>query len=94
MCALINGDIGWLMYIRNNGDPGFSSRNPDYRGLEEATIEYVLSNGQRDECPASWGLPYPIIIHALEYFRREGKPPPFVKWNNDSGDGVEMEYIR
>jgi hypothetical protein len=24
----------------------------------------------------------------LEYFEREKKPPPFVTWHNDSGDGT------
>ncbi len=32
MCALINDDFGWLMYLRENGDAGFSSRNPDSPG--------------------------------------------------------------
>jgi hypothetical protein len=48
LCALINGDRGWLMYLREEGDSGFSSRNPDYDGPAEAQIEYRLSNGQHD----------------------------------------------
>ena len=54
-CArAINGDFGWLMYLRGNGDPGFSSRNPNYDGPPDAQIDYELSNGQRDLYPASW----------------------------------------
>ena len=26
--ALINGDAAWLMYVRHEGDAGFSTRNP------------------------------------------------------------------
>jgi hypothetical protein len=92
MCALINGDMGWIMYLRWNDDPGFSSRNPDYKGAEAATVDYVLSNGQRDRYPASWALPVAVVDHALEYFRNEGKPPYFVFWHNDSRDGAEIEF--
>ena len=87
LCALTNGEVGWLMYLRKSGDAGFSSRNPDYSGPENATIEYFLSNGQRDEFPASWALPILEILRALEYFRENNRPPPFVTWYNDSGDG-------
>jgi hypothetical protein len=92
MCALINGDRGWLMYLRENGDAGFSSRNPNYAGPENSVIEYVLSNGQRDEYPASWALPKADVLRALEFFRREGRPPPFVLWHNDSRDRVNIAY--
>lgn len=86
--VLINGDVGWLMYLREPGDAGFSSRNPDYAGPEDAMIDYELSNGQADEYPASWALPLPLIMRAIEYFRSEGLPPPFVVWHNDSEDGT------
>ena len=90
MCALINGDRGWLMYLRESGDAGFSSRNPDFQGSKSEMIDYVLSNGQQDSYPASWALPISVVNKALEYFEREGKPPPFVSWHNDSGDGAAI----
>lgn len=91
MCALINGDRGWLMYLREEGDAGFSSRNPDYAGPIDAEIEYYLSNGQRDTYPASWALPVADVQRALEYFKREYRPPAWVTWHNDSGDGAVIE---
>lgn len=92
ICALINGDMGWMVYFRWDGDAGFGSRNPDYEGAEIVTIDYVLSNGQQDEYPASWALPVSVVERALEYFRSEGKPAPFVSWHNESGDGVEIRF--
>lgn len=92
MCALINGDRGWLMYLRENGDAGFSSRNPRFAGPADAVIAYVLANGQRDEYPASWAIPKADVLRALEFLRIQRKPPPFVLWHNDSGDGVEIAY--
>jgi hypothetical protein len=88
MCALINGNLGWLMYLRESGDAGFSSRNPNYTGPSDAMLEYFVSNGQGDEYPMAWALPIEEIRRALDYFERERKPPPFVTWHNDSGDGT------
>ena len=83
LCALINGDRGWLMYLREEGDSGFSSRNSTYDGPPDAKIEYELSNGQHDLYPASWALPIAEVRRAIEYFEREHKRPPFVVWHED-----------
>jgi hypothetical protein len=83
MYALINGDRGWLMYLRENGDSGFSSRNPNYGGPANAEIEYRLSNGQHDLYPASWALPVAEVRRALEYFESHCQRPPFITWHED-----------
>jgi hypothetical protein len=83
LCALINGDRGWLMYLRAPGDSGFSSRDPSYAGDPEARIEYRLSNGQRDWYPASWSLPVAEVRRALEYFASEQEQPSFIVWHAD-----------
>jgi hypothetical protein len=88
LCVLINDDIGWLMYLRCKGDAGFSSRNLDYSGPPHATVEYRLSNGQRDEYPASWALPLSEVERALAFFRANQRLPPFIHWHNDAGDGA------
>jgi hypothetical protein len=56
MCALINDDRGWLMYLRTTDDAGFSSPCPGFAGPDNAAIEYVLANGQRDKYPALWAI--------------------------------------
>jgi hypothetical protein len=81
ICALINGNVGWLMYLREPGDAGFSSRNPKYDGDPNAAIECLLSNGQRDVYPASWALPVEEVREALDYFAREHRRPPFIVWH-------------
>ncbi len=88
MCALIHGEVGWLMYLRENGDAWFSSQIPNYTGSADAQIEYYLSIGQYDTYPASWALPVEVVQRALEFFAREHRPPPWVTWHNDSGDGA------
>ena len=83
LCALINGDVGWLMYLRDPGDAGFSSRNPDYDGDPNQEVEYLLNNGQRDWYPASWALPVEEVRKALDSFAREYQRPPFIVWRRD-----------
>jgi len=66
VCALINGEAAWLMYMRYEGDAGFSTRNPQYTGPHKAMIEYYLSNGQCDEYPAAWNITTAEALRALE----------------------------
>ena len=87
LCALINGERGWLMFLREAGDAGFSSRNPDYKGDPKEMVEYRLNNGQVDEYPRAWAYPVQIIEQAITYFRETDSPPQFIQWHNDSGDG-------
>jgi len=88
MYALVSGEAGWLMYLRMNGDAGFSSRNADYGGSPDAVIQYRLDNGQVDEYPVSWAVPVEEVKKAMQHFLRTGAPAPWIAWHNDSGDGV------
>jgi hypothetical protein len=83
LCALFNGGIGWLMYVNEAGEAGFSSRNPDYQGTTDAMLEYRLSNGQHDLYPASWALPENRIVKALEFFVECRQRPSFIQWHDD-----------
>lgn len=83
LSLLANGDHAWLMYLRESGDSGYSSRNPDYSGREEATIDYLFSNGQRDRYPASWAIPRSRAIEAAVFFAADKGRPPWVEWHED-----------
>jgi hypothetical protein len=87
LCALVNGERGWLMCLRFDGDAGFSSRNPRYVGPPDAQIEYRLSNGQVDSFPAAWAYPRTDVFGALEYFARHRRVPETIEWFNHAGDG-------
>lgn len=84
MTALINGNYGWLMYLPEEESAGFSSRNPGYKGNKDETMEFYLSNGQRDEYPLSWVLPVEQVEKAIDYFQKYHKIPPFITWHDDS----------
>jgi hypothetical protein len=81
LSALINNDVGSLMYMHGEVGDCLISRNPRYEGSPEATIEYYLRNGQRDCYPASWALPVADVRLALEHLEREGRLPPFIHWH-------------
>ena len=83
ICALINGEAAWLMYLRYEGDAGFSTRNPKFEGPEKAMIEYYLSNGQRDEYPASWNITTKEAVRALEYFFLKEAMAPWLEWHEE-----------
>jgi hypothetical protein len=84
IAALINGEAAWLMYVRHEGDAGFSTRNPLYTGPKKAVIEYYLSNGQRDEYPASWNITTAEAIRGLEFFFEAEGMAPWLHWYDDS----------
>jgi hypothetical protein len=76
------------MYLRENGDAGFSPRCANYKGLPEAKVEYRLENGQVDEYPAAWALSDSKVRNALEHFIKHAELAPWIIWHNDSKDGI------
>ncbi|HKV62481.1 MAG TPA: Imm1 family immunity protein [Candidatus Acidoferrum sp.] len=84
IAALINAEAAWLMYLRHEGDAGFSTRNPQYSGLAKTKTEYYLSNGQRDEYPASWNITSSEALRALEYFFEQEAMAPWLTWQDDT----------
>jgi hypothetical protein len=87
LTALIHRELGWLMYLRHEGDAGFCSRD---RGGEASDpenpdmVEFRLSNGQYDEYPSHWCLPLADVHEALLYFFNHGERSPSVGWHDDS----------
>jgi hypothetical protein len=73
----------WLMYLRHDGDSGFSSRNPSYTGAPDAARSFILENGQVDEFPSSWFYPEAIVAAALREFAAHGRRPEGIAWHED-----------
>jgi len=87
--ALFSGPRGWMMYLRFDGDAGFSTRGPRVQDQPDQPMRFVLSNGQVDEYPASWTYSRAVIFGALEQFIRT-RTLPDLAWHNDSGDGAQF----
>ena len=83
LCVLVNRDKAWLMFLRDEDDAGFSSRNPSYTGSSDATLEFFLSNGQRDEYPADWCIPTEKALQAVRYLFEHGERPYWIQWHED-----------
>ena len=90
LLALINGDRGLLLYARHVGDPGFVSLNPEFSGWPDDLVAFRLNNGQVDSYPGEHVISAVLVREAIEYFKRTRRPPTFVTWLNDSGDGKEI----
>jgi len=84
ICALVNGEAAWVMFMRYSGDAGFSTRNPLYDGPEKAVIEYHLSNGQHDEYLAAWNITTTEALRALEHFFERAAMAPWLHWYDDT----------
>lgn len=83
VCALVNSGSAWLMFLRHEGDSGYSTRNPNYAGSKDTVIEYFLSNGQRDEYPAEWDITTPEALRALEHFMETQEKAPWLEWHEE-----------
>ena len=81
LCALLNGNRGWLTYMRT-AENGLRSMDSNFPGDHGSVLQYRLSNGQIDEYPASWALEESVILSALEYFLDRAEPAPFVTWRS------------
>ena len=82
LCALINGETGWLMYQRFEGDAGYSSRNPGV--ISRKHIEFILNNGQIDVYPENWTYGIDELGAAMQSFLLDGKRPHQIVWNDDT----------
>ena len=67
-CILSNGELAFMMYLRYDGDSGFSSRSSSQPS--DAMVAFKLANGQMDEYPAGWLVPLELAWKvATEYFQ-------------------------
>lgn len=84
LCALLNWQCGWLMFLRFEGDAGFSSRNPLMEQTEDPKEAFFLSNGQVDTYPSSWTMDRMMVFDALLEFVASGQRPSNVNWQDDT----------
>jgi len=70
------------MYVRFDGDPGFSSRNPGIMSDEE--IEFRMGSGQTDFFPRHWTYHLAVLKEAMYSFLEDGRLPVQLKWHDDS----------
>ncbi len=82
LCLLKSGSRAMLMLLRGDGDSGMSSRANDVADRSD-NLKFILSDGQVDEYPLAWTVPFDDAKRAAKYFWSSGKPAPHVQWHDD-----------
>jgi len=78
---LRNGEHAFLMYLREEGDSGFTSRS---QVQSDKMISFTLENGQVDQHPAHWCVGISECLKAFSYFaEHDGARTPDVIWHED-----------
>lgn len=85
--ALFSNDRAWIMFLREDGDVGFSTRNPLVPD-DSASLRFRLPNGQVDTYRASWTYSASEVFDALDHYLAHASFPDSIAWHNDSGDGA------
>ncbi|TDK66400.1 Imm1 family immunity protein [Sapientia aquatica] len=81
MCMLRSGSNSFLMYLREAGDSGFTSRGTQD---QVGNTTYLLSNGQLDDYPRSWSIDVEQCYKAISYFFvNGGTKPDWIHWHED-----------
>jgi len=83
ICLLKSDQRAMLMLLRSMGDPGLTSRAVDAVGSD--VLPFLLANGQSDEYPAAWTVPFDEARRALEFFWFQKTAAPFISWHDDAG---------
>jgi len=85
LTGLFSGGQAVLFLTGAEGEPRFSSRNPRFKGSQDARLTFTLANGREDEYPASWAVPGEDATRALEHWFFSGQRPSFIHWHDESG---------
>jgi Immunity protein Imm1 len=79
---LKSGPRALCLFVRELGDPGFTSRQFP-RERRRGLLDFHLASGQVDQYPASWTVPFFVALRAADHFLRSGERPPFLRWHSD-----------
>ena len=80
LCLLKSNERAVLMLLRSEGDAGLTSRATEPVG--DSVLQFTLANGQVDEYPAAWTVPFDDARRAVEYFWFSKAAAPFVSWHD------------
>jgi len=85
LTGLFSGGQAVLLLSGDEGEPRLSSRNPRFKGSQDARLSFTLVTGQQDDYPASWAVPGEDATRALEHYFLTGQRPSFIHWHEESG---------
>jgi hypothetical protein len=85
LCMLRNQDRALLMFLREPGDAGFTSRS-EIPVTGDSSTQFMLANGQLEEYPTAWTISTERAREALEHFLQTEERSPSVVWNDDEAE--------
>ena len=78
VCMLRNERDAWLLYLRHEGDSGYTTSGDPRR---TDFVSYHLSNQQVDEYPGEWCIPVEDCYKGLAFFFvNNGAQPEWISW--------------
>ncbi len=82
LAVLWNDNRAFMMYLREEGDPGTYAYEPEHQGTSKGTIEFRLANGQSDVHPLSDTVSLEAVVPAVEYFVLNRDTDPRLIWRD------------
>ncbi|MEO1173405.1 MAG: Imm1 family immunity protein [Myxococcota bacterium] len=83
LCVLLSPGFGFLMYLRDDCDAGFSTRKAEWDDPDEE-VEFELSNGQVDRYPKRLAQSRATALDAARHFIETRSLLATISWHNDS----------
>ncbi len=83
LAVLTHNTRAFVMYLREEGDPGLYAREPDYQGTSNDSIEFRSGNGQQDVHPFNKTVSLDAALAAVEYFIGYNGTDPRLIWQDE-----------
>ena len=78
LTVMTNPYGAFMMFLRENGDSGFTSRNQTKE--EGEFVDFKLSNGQVDQYPLNWVIKHEEAKQAIISYYRTGNMLETINW--------------
>ncbi|WP_343565688.1 hypothetical protein [Sphingobacterium sp.] len=78
---LKNSTHSFAIYLRFNGDAGYTTHNP--KGTTSEMKDFILTNGQRDEYPTALLVDNKDGLEILQFYLLTGEMYPGIKWQEE-----------
>lgn len=79
LALFINNESACLYYMPENSDDKWS-KNPEFTGKEEDTLDFLIENYQLDDMPLEFVIPTKQAIEAFVYFYKNHDLSSELQW--------------
>jgi len=83
ICALVNGGAAWLMFLRREGDSGFSTRNPNFAGPKTLLLNISSRTASGMNTPPNGTSPHRRLCALSNILWKEEEMAPWLHWHQE-----------